>query len=92
MQTIHGSFPVPATNSDEFHTANIATSVLRPFKAIAEKLRERKETKQLLNLEPHLMKDIGLERSDVVEALNAGLLKGASEHLNARRSENRKNR
>ncbi len=92
MQTIHGSFPIPATNYEELHTAKIVTSVLRPFKAIARMLRDRQETRNLLNLDPHLLKDIGLERSDIVDALNAGLLRGTSEHLNIRRSENRKNR
>lgn len=92
MQTIHGSFPVPATNRDEFRTAKIATSVLSPFKAIARMLRDRQETKQLLDLDPHLLDDIGLERADIVDALHAGLRRGASEHLNSVRLSNRANR
>ena len=67
-----------------------ATSVLaKLFNVVAANIRaqhNRRKTKEMLYLSDHVLDDIGLSRSDIVDALSAGPSRDTAEVLKQRRS------
>lgn len=77
------------TQSHDMQATHTATAhVLAWFAALGGQIRqraanaaERRQVRAMLDLNDHLLRDIGLERDDVVAALSGPLSESPSEHL-----------
>lgn len=86
MQTIHNTHPISVRNNDGIHDTSLANQLLQTAVAAFQNFRNRRKIKHMLDLSPHLLDDIGLTRSDIVDAIGSSRFQNPSDVLNARRA------
>ncbi len=87
MTIYHNTHPI----ADRDHAATDGVSIIEQvLQAIARAFRRfynRRKVRRMLDLSPHLLDDIGLTHTDVVDAVCTGRGDDPIELLNARRRE-----
>ena len=86
MQTIHNTHPVAVRKHDGIHDVSLAGQFLKAIAAAFRRFNNRRKIKHMLDLSPHMLRDIGLTHSDVVDAIGASRHQNPSDVLNARRA------
>jgi uncharacterized protein YjiS (DUF1127 family) len=86
MQTIHNTHPISVRKNDGVHDTSLINQLLQASVSAFRKFQNRRKLKHMLDLSPHLLNDIGLTRSDVVDAIGSSRFQNPTDVLNARRA------
>ena len=86
MQTIHNTHPISIRKNDAVHDTSLINQLTQAAVAVFRKHQNRRKLKHMLDLSPQLLDDIGLTRSDVVDAISSSRFHNPTDVLNARRA------
>ncbi|MGI9387031.1 MAG: DUF1127 domain-containing protein [Methyloligellaceae bacterium] len=87
------------TTTQTYDVQNTAAGVFEPFVTLIRRVRhyasiveERRQVRAMLDLDDHLLRDIGLERDDIREALSGPLSASPGAHLQRVKEQRNRNR
>ncbi len=85
MQTTHNIPNIRPTRAGESVVTTLCIRALQSIARTARRWNNRRKVSAMLDLSPHLLNDIGLSRTDVIDAIGSVGSQDPVEVLNARR-------